>query len=69
MYDFDLLLTQSINAAAGRLALLDQVMIWMSSFGVPVLVALVVLQWWRRNDRTFVRHVLVASGLTSLLGL
>lgn len=69
MYDLDLLLTQFINAPAGRHPAVDQVMIWVSSLGVPVLVALVALQWWRGTDRAGVRHVLVACGLSFLIGL
>lgn len=69
MYHLDVLLTQLINDLAGQRLGLDQAMIWVSSIGVPVLVALVALQWWRREDRTSVRHVLVASGLSFLLGL
>lgn len=69
MHDLDVTLTQLINAPAGGRPHFDQLMVWISSFGVPVLVALVAVQWWRRKDRTFVRHVLVASGLSFLLGL
>lgn len=69
MNDLDVLLTQLINAPAGRHPVIDQAMTWVSSLGVPVLVALVALQWWRRVDRTGVRHVLVAAGLSFLLGL
>lgn len=69
MYDLDVLLTQLANASAGQHPAFDQLMIWVSSFGVPVLVGLVAIQWWRRTDRTFVRHVLVAAGLSFLMGL
>jgi len=69
MYDLDTLLTQLVNAPAGGHAAWDQILIWVSSLGVPVLVALVALQWWRKENRTFVRHVLVAAGLSFLLGL
>lgn len=69
MYDLDVLLTQFINGPAGQHPLIDQALIWVSSLGVPVLVALVAIQWWRRQDRSLVRHVLLASGLSFLLGL
>lgn len=69
MYDLDVLLTQFINDLAGRQPVLDQLVIWVSTLGVPVIVALVALQWWRRDDRPRVRHVLVAAGLSFLLGL
>ena len=44
-------------------------MIWISSIGVPILVLAVAGQWWRRSDRQHTRHVLVAAGLSFLLGL
>ncbi|MFO1130899.1 MAG: phosphatase PAP2 family protein [Hyphomicrobiales bacterium] len=69
MIDIDLFLTKFINDPAGQHAAVDQFMIWVSSLGVPLLVALVALQWWRRTDRSGVRHVLVACGLSFLLGL
>jgi undecaprenyl-diphosphatase len=69
MHDFDLLLTQFINAPAGQHPWFDQVMIAVSVLGVPFLVAMVALQWWRHEGRPFVRHVLLASGLSFLLGL
>ena len=69
MLQFDDTLTNLINAAAGQQGVFDLIMIWVSSLGVPILVALVALQWWRRENRTFVRHVLVAAGLSFLLGL
>lgn len=69
MLPLDETLTRLINAAAGKQGPFDQVMIWVSSLGVPILVALVALQWWRSWNRTFVRHVLVAAGVSFLLGL
>lgn len=69
MFDLDAALTGFVNARAGLHPFFDQCMIWISSLGVPVLVALVAVQWWRTANRTFVRHVLVAAGLSFLLGL
>jgi len=69
MYEVDVLVTQWINGLAGRNGPLDQVMILVSSVGVPLLVLAVAAQWWARSDRTYTRHVLVAAGLSFLLGL
>lgn len=69
MADLDAILTSYINSVAGLHPFFDQCMIGASSLGVPVLVALVAVQWWRSANRTFVRHVLVAAGLSFLLGL
>ncbi len=69
MYNVDVAVTQMVNGWAGQMPLADFVMIWLSSLGVPVLVLAVGLQWWRRANRPGVRHTLVASGLSFLLGL
>lgn len=62
-------ITRWINAPAGSVPALDMVMIALTRFGVPLLVLLVVLQWWSRTDRLRVRHVCVAAGLSFLIGL
>lgn len=69
LYHLDVLLTQTINGLAGHVPLLDLSMIWISKIGVPVLVLTVAVQWWRRMDRSHIRHILVASGFSFLLGL
>src|ERR1700730_18399659 len=65
----DQVITQWINSVAGTNALLDSVMIAASKIGVPLLVALVVAQWWIKIDRTHVRHTCIAAGLSFLIGL
>lgn len=69
MLELDASITRAINTPAGQHFPFDQAMTLISSLGVPVLVALVALQWWRRENRTLVRHVLAAAGLSFLLGL
>src|SRR6267378_671942 len=64
----DRAITQWINFLAGSNALLDSVMIMATNVGVPLLVALVVAQWWSKFDRTHVRHTCIASGLSFLIG-
>ncbi len=49
--------------------MVDLLMIWISSIGVPLMVLAVAVQWWRRPDRPHTRHVLVAAGLSFLVGL
>lgn len=66
---FDSVVTRAINSIAGSSAALDQFMIGVSSFGIPILVLLVVSQWWRRTSRGSVRHVLIAAGLSFIVGL
>src|SRR5712672_333161 len=65
----DQAITQWINSLAGSNVLSDSVMIMATNVGVPLLVALVVGQWWSRIDRTHVRHTCVAAGLSFLIGL
>ncbi|CAN7565811.1 phosphatase PAP2 family protein [Mesorhizobium sp. LjRoot246] len=69
MYELDAAVTHAINGLAERSAAVDFLMIWVSTIGVPLLVLAVAVQWWRRIDRPQVRHVLVAAGLSFLLGL
>jgi undecaprenyl-diphosphatase len=69
MYELDALLTRLINGWAERSAALDQLMVWISAIGVPLLVLAVAAQWWRRTDRQHTRHVLLAAGFSFLLGL
>ncbi len=65
----DQAITQWINSPAGTNALLDSVMIMATKGGVPLLVALVMAQWWSKIDRTHVRHTCIAAGLSFLIGL
>lgn len=69
LYDLDAAATRAINSLAGTSALADSIMIWVSAIGVPLLVTAVALQWGRGPERSHNRHVLVAAGLSFLLGL
>ncbi|MFK0692271.1 phosphatase PAP2 family protein [Mesorhizobium sp. IMUNJ 23033] len=69
MYELDAAVTHAINGLAGRSAAVDFLIIWISTIGVPLLVLAVAVQWWRHTDRPHTRHVLVAAGLSFLLGL
>lgn len=69
MYKIDAMATQWINGFSGHSALLDELMILVSVAGVPLMVLAVVLQWWTRVDRQHTRHVLLAAGLSFLVGL
>jgi undecaprenyl-diphosphatase len=65
----DQAITRWINAPAGSSVLLDSIMTTTTQYGVPILVLLVVLQWWSKRDRLRVRHACVAAGLSFLIGL
>ncbi len=69
MFQIDAAVTAWTNTWAGQAPRIDLAMIWVSILGVPLLVLAVALQWWvPRADRS-TRHILVAAGLSFLLGL
>ena len=63
----DQAVTRWLNALAGNNLVLDALIISVTQFGIPVLVLLVILQWWSRAERTHVRHACVAAGLARAL--
>ncbi|BAB53701.1 phosphatase PAP2 family protein [Mesorhizobium japonicum] len=65
----DVAITQWINAAAGTNTALDKMMVGVTTFGVPLLIACVALQWWSKTDRVHVRHATIVAGLSFLIGL
>lgn len=69
MHELDAAITHTINGWAGSGGATDYVMVWISAFGVPVLVLAIAAQWWLGGERRPRRHVLVAAGLSFLLGL
>ncbi len=69
MIEADSLVTHAINALSGAFPVVDGFMVLFSGFGIPVLVGLTALQWWRGQERAHLRHTLVAAGLSFLLGL
>jgi undecaprenyl-diphosphatase len=65
----DIQITRWINGLAGHLPLSDTLVIWITQFGVPLIVALVALQWWARSNRPHIRYTAICAGLSFLLGL
>lgn len=65
----DIELTRWINGLSGHAPVIDSLMILVTQAGVPLIVALVALQWRSRTDRPHVRHAAVAAGLSFILGL
>ena len=49
--------------------MVDALMTAASEYGVPLLVLLVVFQWWARAPRQHIRHTCIVAGLSFLLGL
>src|SRR4051812_46706201 len=69
MSELDLAITQAINGLSEKSTILDFLMISVSAIGVFALVLAVAGQWWRASNREHLRHVLLAAGLSFLLGL
>jgi|SRR5215469_1191168 len=65
----DRVTTQWINSFAGTNVLVDTFMIATTKFGVPILVVLVIAQWWSTVNVSHVRHTCIAAGLSFLVGL
>lgn len=65
----DAAITHWINALAGKMPLLDALMVAITQFGVQAIVLLVVVQWWSRENRQHLRHAAICAGLAFLLGL
>lgn len=65
----DAAITHWINAFAGKSAFIDHMMIAITQVGVPLIVGIVLLQWWSRDNRLHVRHAAICAGLAFLLGL
>ena len=70
MFGLDAAVTHAINAASGRSPFLDWLMVGVSTAAVPLLIAVVALQWWvPRLRRERDRHTIAVAGLTFSLGL
>ena len=65
----DIQVTQWINSFAGTNLALDSIMVWITTFGVPAMVALVALQWFGKVGRAHTRYAAICAGLSFLLGL
>lgn len=69
MLFMDVTVTQAINQLSGKNPFMDSLFIAVSAYGIPVLVAAVALQWWRKDERPTIRHTLLSAGFSFLLGL
>jgi undecaprenyl-diphosphatase len=68
-YSTDAAITHAINELAGQNSLLDLLVVWISSVGVPLLILLVAIQWWLHVDKEKDRHAILSAGLSFLIGL
>jgi undecaprenyl-diphosphatase len=68
MDSFDTALTAAINAPAGTHPLMDTAMSAITTFGVPLLIIAVALQWFLKDNSENRRHALIAVGLSFAAG-
>ena len=61
-------LTGWINGLSGT-APVDGALTLVAAYGVPLIVALVVAQWWSGTESRHIRHVAIVAGLAFVLGL
>jgi undecaprenyl-diphosphatase len=69
MENLDIAMTQAINGWSGRIHSLDTFMYLATQWGIPLMIAAVVLTWWQNGGNRSDRHVTAAAGLAFLLGL
>ena len=69
MPSIDTIVTRAINALAGRFALLDMIMIFVSASLVPIMRGAVALRWWFpvKNMRT--HTIVIGAGIAFNIGL
>ena len=62
-------ITHKINSLSGNSSVLDSAVILVAKWGVVVLVALIALRWWSKQDRDLARYGSIHCGLATALGL
>lgn len=65
----DLFLTRYVNAPAGHHPIIDNLMIVVTEFTVPVMVLAVAIRWWSCVGREEERNLAVEAGLSFVAGL
>lgn len=65
----DYALTQSLNSLASKNAMLDALMIGISEIGPYLLVGLIAIRWWAKQNRISQRHLAIGCGVATALGL
>jgi undecaprenyl-diphosphatase len=69
MQNLDLALTQAMNGWAEHSPALDALMVMVTQWGVPAMIAAVALTWWQQGGNRAEKHVVVCAGLSFLSGL
>jgi hypothetical protein len=68
IYEIDAILTHWVNSWSGHSWMPDTFLVWLSSFGVLIMVLGVAGQWQVSKDRQHTRHILFAAGFSFLFG-
>lgn len=69
MNAIDKILTQAINNLSEHVPLIDFAVIWLAKLIVPIMVGLMIWNWWSKHSRERARYVSTASGLSFGLAL
>lgn len=69
LLNFDIALTRAINGFAHVNWQFDYLAVAISLIGIQLMVLSVVAQWWCREDRPAIRHIVFSSGLSFLVAL
>jgi undecaprenyl-diphosphatase len=69
LLSIDLFLTRYVNGPAGHHPIVDNLMIALTEFTVPVMVLAVAIRWWSRVGREEERNLAVETGLSFVAGL
>jgi undecaprenyl-diphosphatase len=67
--EFDTAATKLINSLAGKSATLDLLMVLVAKWGIFLLIAIIALRWWSKQNREIARYVIISCGLSTALGL
>ncbi len=68
-YDYDANFTHFINSFSKQNFISDQIVMIITSAGIPLMILAVAGQWWSRNNRSHTRYILLTAGFSFLLAL
>ena len=69
LYEYDAGLTHFINSFSNKNIICDEIVMLVTSLGIPLMVLAVAGQWWSRSNRFRTRHALLTAGFSFLLAL
>lgn len=69
MENIDITITQAINALNSHVAIFDLSIIWLGKAIIPIMIGLMMWNWFSVKARTRARYVSICAGLSLLLAL